>query len=562
MTNERDKNLRRRAEDKAAAVAAQDIEVPSLAEAKRLVHELRVHQIELEMQNAELRQTRAALETSRTRYFELYDLAPVGYLTLGEPGLILEANLRAAALLGVPRDALVNQPLHRFVLPEDQDVYYLHRKQLFETGAPQACELRLMRQDGRPFWARLEGTMGQDAESGAPVCRVTMSDITEHKTTEERLRQSEKMEAIGQLAGGVAHDFNNQLAGVLGYADMLVDRLEDENLSRYARNIKMAGTRAADLTRQLLAFARKGKYAIVPVNVHRILGEVAELLRRSIDKQIQVRQHLDADPPMVSGDPSQIQNALLNLGLNARDAMPDGGELVFATRILDFADALPGDDQPTGRCLEISVRDSGVGMGPETKRRLFEPFFTTKGPGRGTGMGLASVYGTVRNHGGAIRVRSELGEGTTMLIYLPLLDQPVPDTPETPAVSAAPCHGRVLVVDDEKLVLDLAVDMLTRLGCEVIACADAVEALETYRRSWREIDLVLLDMVMPKMSGKALFEALRAIHPQVKALLASGYSLNGEAQSILDAGVLAFVQKPFTLTDLSGKVTAALGKNG
>jgi CheY-like chemotaxis protein len=280
-----------------------------------------------------------------------------------------------------------------------------------------------------------------------------------------------------------------------------------------------------------------------------------------VDPRITIVQALKANPPLALGDPTQIQNALLNLALNARDAMPEGGELILATDVVvldeEYCRGNPYEMSP-GRYLRICVTDSGVGMSEEVRRHLFEPFFTTKGLGKGTGMGLAAVYGTVRNHKGAIDVYSEPGHGTTVKVYLPLLESA--EQAETPAEVGEPVRGtaRILVVDDEEVVLKLAAEALRDLGYQVTTCKDGAEAVAYYREAWRSIDLVILDMVMPAFGGRETFLAMRETNPAVRAILSSGYSLNGQAQAILDEGVLDFVQKPFQLRELSSKVAAAL----
>ncbi|MBN2711866.1 MAG: transporter substrate-binding domain-containing protein [Planctomycetes bacterium] len=387
-------------------------------------------------------------------------------------------------------------------------------------------------------------------------------DVTERQRMEDQLRQSEKMQAIGQLAGGIAHDFNNQLSGVLGYADMLSSKLEDEKLKRYVDNIMMAGKRAADLTKQLLAFSRKGKYLSMPVDIDKVLSEVVAILEHSIDKRISISQILKARPSVTLGDPTQLQNVFLNLALNARDAMPEGGSLIFETDISelkeDFCKKHAYSISP-GVYLKVSVTDSGCGISEDVKKHMFEPFYTTKGLGEGTGMGLASVYGTVRSHHGAITVYSEEGHGTTFHVFLPLSDH---DGGKADRHEASIVRGtaRILIVDDEEVVRELGSEMLRDLGYKVVTARDGKEAVKYYARSWRHIDLVILDMVMPVMSGRDTFIAMREINPDIRAILSSGYSINGEAQSILDDGVMEFVGKPFVQAQLSDAIARVLGK--
>ncbi len=391
------------------------------------------------------------------------------------------------------------------------------------------------------------------------VCAV-YRDVTERHVLEERLRQTEKLSAIGQLAGGVAHDFNNQLVGIQGYAELLASGLEDEKLQRYATLIQQASSRATDLTKQLLAYARKGNFLHGPVDMHQVIEEVVPLLQHTLDKRIRIRLDLHAGEATTAGDSAQLQNALLNMALNARDAMPDGGELAFETAVVRLDEAYcrsrPYEIMP-GRYLEIRVSDTGIGMDRETQARIFEPFFTTKPLGEGTGMGLAAVYGTVKSHGGAINVYSEPGRGTAFTIHLPMTSAETEAEAELPA---GPVRGsaRILVVDDEPVVRAMAADMLESLGYEVATANDGQEALECYEREEGRFDLVLLDLVMPRVGGREAFEQLHRLNPGVRVLLASGYSMNSEAQAILDQGARDFIQKPFQADNLSRKIAAIL----
>jgi len=382
---------------------------------------------------------------------------------------------------------------------------------------------------------------------------------------EEKLRQSEKMEVLGQLAGGVAHDFNNQLSAIMGFAEMLRPNLADDELHEFAENIITSCKRSRDLTMQMLAFARKGKYQIDTVNVHEIVREVITFLGRSIDKQINIRQHLKANPSTIQGDETQIQNALLNVTINARDAMPEGGDIVFETSVVELdkknCDTLKSNVSP-GRYLLLSISDQGVGMDEETVKHAFEPFFTTKRIGKGTGMGLAAVYGTVENHGGAVSLESEADKGTLMKIYLPLVEEDslIQKTKDRIAKPEKAATGSILMVDDEEMVLKMCDQMLRRMGYKVTTSMNGKEAIEYYRKSWKQIDVVILDMVMPELGGLDMFIAMREINPEIKAVLSSGYSLDGPAQEILNEGVKGFIQKPFTMKTLRAVLAKLLGR--
>lgn len=381
--------------------------------------------------------------------------------------------------------------------------------------------------------------------------------------SEELLRQSEKMRAIGQLAGGIAHDFNNQLTGIVGAADMLRDDLPNgSELAHLADDILVSAKRASELTAQLLAFARKGKYLSVPIDLHRIIHEVTGILEHTIDKKIQIHQHLDAQLPMVKGDPTQIQNAIMNIALNARDAMPNGGELTVSTSIenlgSDFCNRSVFDISP-GNYVRLSIADSGVGMDEHTRSQMFEPFFTTKEKRGGTGMGLASAYGTLRNHGGAVDVKSMPGQGTVVKVYLPQLLEEMEDSQPEAFDSAEEVSGAcVLLVDDEEFVIDTARRMLAVSGFTVHVCRNGAQALRWYTNHWQEVDLVLLDMVMPEMGGRETYMEMKKINPDVRVLLSSGYSVDGDAREIIDAGCDGFIQKPYRRTELTGKISEIL----
>ncbi len=389
------------------------------------------------------------------------------------------------------------------------------------------------------------------------------TDITDHKQMEDRLHQAEKMDAIGKLAGGVAHDFNNQLGGIMGLGELLCNRLTDPQLRDYALSIVTAATRASDITSKLLAFARKGQYQYTVVDIHSIILEVVGILSHSIDKRIKIETVLDAAPSTTMGDPSQLQSALLNLAINSRDAMPEGGMLIFTTKteFLDyqFCISRPYEIHP-GSYVCISVKDTGCGIAKDKIERIFEPFFTTKMVGKGTGMGLAAVYGTIKMHKGAINVQSELGKGATFNVYLPLSSRDVCNIAAPAPITYASSPSKILVVDDEEVIRKVAESILNELGYRTICCDDGKSAVKFYQEHWQEIDLVLLDMVMPEMNGPETFAAIKKINPQVSVIISSGYSLNGVAQAMLNDGVCGFIQKPFRRLQLSSCVFEALNK--
>ena len=550
--------------------ASEHLDPPSPEDILVTLHELRVHQIELDMQNEELRRTQAALGAERERYLDLYDQAPVGYCTVSGQDLLIEANLSVATLLGAARDALIKQPISRFIFKEDQDIYYLFRKQPFETGKPQACEMRMVTTDGTAFWAHLQATVTQD-ESGTPVCRMVISDITERKRAEaerekleEQLRASQKMEAIGNLAGGIAHDFNNLLSVILCCTDFALARVrEDDRTREELLEVHKAGARAVALTRQLLAFSRKQMLQPVVLDLNQIAAGVEKMLRRILGEDIDYVQVLAPDLGAVRADPGQIEQVLMNLVVNARDAMPDGGKLTIETSNVDLDEEYAARHVAVkaGPYVHFAVSDTGCGMDAATQARIFEPFFTTKEKGKGTGLGLSTAYGIVAQSGGHIWVYSEPGQGTTFKIYLPreLSAKMTVTTSRLAAVPTSPTGTEtILVVEDEEAILNIAKRILREAGYTVLTAASPDDALMACKAQQGKIHLLLTDVVMPQMGGRVLAETLVVARPGIKVLYMSGYTDDAIVHhGTLDPGT-HFITKPFTAADLARKVREVL----
>jgi PAS domain S-box-containing protein len=401
-------------------------------------------------------------------------------------------------------------------------------------------------------------------DDGTPIRILGVTrDISERKRLEEQLRQSAKMQAIGELAGGIAHEFNNMLTGILGYANML--RLTAEpgtTVHESARTIERAAERAADLTRKLLGFARRGRRRREEVDLNEVMSNAVTLLRQTITDNVSVSCELNPDELNVIGDRGQLEQVLLNLAVNARDAMPSGGELTISIGTVQIDDASPPvePDVLPGKYAVLRVSDTGSGIAADDLQHIFEPFFTTKGHGRGTGMGLAMVYGTVKNHGGFIEVDSKPGEGTCFSVYLPQDLREAPDQPgPEPEPSGHPQSGKILVVDDEDMVREVARSMLEVCGYDVVDVPNGRDAVEYYRDHGDSIDLVLIDMVMPDMGGRECFRALREMDPGVRAVLSTGYGEDGEAREIVQEGMVGLVLKPFSRAALAATVSEALG---
>jgi signal transduction histidine kinase/CheY-like chemotaxis protein len=385
---------------------------------------------------------------------------------------------------------------------------------------------------------------------------IIYADRTEESHLENQIRQMEKMDAVGKLAGGIAHDFNNQLTGIIGFAELLRRKNSAPDLDRYISHILTSSRRSADLTGKLLSFAHVGIVKPVTVSMHAILDEVITVLKRTIDKRIRIVCECAASPDSVKGDASLLQNAILNLAINARDAMPDGGQLSFHTRIVSLDQSVSFYLDPTltaGDYLLLEVADTGCGIPAELHTRIFEPFFTTKSSGQGTGIGLAAVYGTIKQHKGAISLNSELGRGTEFRLYLPLDVDTGEDAVESSEsrIIRARRPRRILLADDEILVREMIQESLEELGYQVTPCANGFEALSVFADRQDEIDLVILDMMMPELGGEDACEMLRELKPDAKVLLASGYAIQESTQSLLKRPHTAFIQKPFDLVELS-----------
>ena len=384
------------------------------------------------------------------------------------------------------------------------------------------------------------------------------TDITNFKKMEEELRQAHKMEAVGTLTGGIAHDFNNLLMGIQGHASLISMDLESSHPHvEHIKAIEEYIRSAVDLTRQLIGFVRGGKYEVKPVDINELVLTSADMFGRT-RKGIRIHSNMKPEELIVEADRGQIEQVFLNIFINAWQAMPDGGEIYLETSIvnMDKETCLPHQIDP-GRYVKISVTDTGIGMDNTTRQRIFDPFFTTKEKGRGTGLGLASAYGIVKNHGGMLSVYSEPGHGTTLSIYLPVSDK---KAQKVMAQEKEMIQGSetILLVDDEEMIINVGKAMLERLGYRVVTATDGKQAVKVVSKMDNEIDMVILDIIMPGIDGGEAFDRIREIQPELPVMLSSGYTVTGHATEIMSRGCNGFIQKPFNLSELSQKIRQIL----
>jgi len=431
-------------------------------------------------------------------------------------------------------------------------------KELTKNKALRDYELTIKRKDGTLIDISGSFSLVTDEKDEVIGTLGIFRDISDRKKLEAHLMEVQKMESVGTLAGGIAHNFNNLLMGIQGYTSLMLDDLDAghphyEKLTHIEEQIKSG----SNLTRQLLGFARNGKYAVRPADLNTIVKETAEMFG-SVRKEISIHGRYAGNLCLVDVDRGQVEQVLLNLYVNAFQSMPEGGELYLETEVvaLDASYAAQHDVTP-GTYAKVSVTDTGSGMDKETMKRIFEPFFTTKEMGRGTGLGLASAYGIIKGHAGIITVHSEQGFGTTFTIYLPASTR---DISPTKGDSENMLTGKetILLVDDETTIINVNREMLERLGYEVLTATSGNEAVETYKEHQNNINLVILDMIMPGMSGRETFDTLRMVEPGIKVILASGYSISGAALQIMDRGCQSFLQKPFRMELLSRTIRDVL----
>jgi PAS domain S-box-containing protein len=499
------------------------------------------------------------LRASEQRYRLLADNATDMISRHTRDGVFVYASPACRTLLGCEPQELVGKSGYALLHPDDLTLARQEVTALFERAGPAPAEFRLQRKDGSFVWVEMT-TRRLDDDSGEVIC-VTR-DVTARKRLEEQLLQAQKMEAVGRLAGGIAHDFNNLLTIIISYSELVVDSMAAEDPSRQLiQEIHKAGERAAKVTRQLLAYSRKQVLRLEVLDLNDMIGETQQMLERLLGADVHLVTILDPRLGRVSADLGQTTQVLLNLVVNARDAMPNGGDLVIETRNVDLTEADRWNDVDfrPGPHVLLSVTDKGTGMNAEVRAHLFEPFFTTKEVGKGTGLGLSTVYGIVKQSGGQIEVRSWPGEGTTVRVYFPRIEgTPAARSGGVRKPAARQGNETILLVEDDEGLRELGRLILMANGYEVLTARDGNEALRLSEGQTAALHLLLTDVVMPQMSGRQLAEKLLARRPGLKVLFVSGYARDALKPQGVGESALPFLQKPFTPATLTRKVREVL----
>ncbi len=512
------------------------------------------------------------LSINRERLNTALDAAQIGSFTIKLPERDWIPDEQLRRLFGIESDenSYDLNTWYDQILDKDKENTILKIERCIAKSTFSKFEFRIKNKQDDIKWFRCSMQVSERNEKGEAVLLVGVNvDTTKEQNMletirkqEDTLAQSRKLKAMGQLTGGIAHDFNNMLATILGFSELLADELEDnEELSYYCKNITDTCERAAALTSQLLTFSRKSGNITTVIDLHALIKNTLELLRHSISKNIELKYDLKANEHFILGENSPLQNILLNMGFNARDAMGDKGSIIISTQNVTFNDEeakkMPMEIN-AGHYICMDVRDTGSGMKKEVLDKIFDPFFTTKGQGKGTGLGLSSAYGTINAHNGSIRAESEIGAGTVFHIYFPLTDlKPKQEVQAGKVVKSENIEGGlVLVIDDEVAIRKMLCKTLEYVGYDVIEAKTGRDGIDIYQEKQDSITAVILDVIMPEMDGVAVYRELRKINPDVKVLISTGYASNKQTLELESMGVLGFLRKPYRQSDLVSAVNA------
>jgi len=570
-------SLRRQAADRLHKGRKKPMDIPASKEGMlRLIHELSVHQIELEMQKEELILAREELEEGLARYADLYDFAPLGYVTLSRQMEILESNLTGAELLGFERGRLIGQDFMQFVFHEHQHIIKEFIEELFRGELPQPCEvmLREVQQQSLTDGGRVPKKIvriSATLDSGVQRCRVALIDVSRERAVEREnaelqstLLQAQKIEIVGQLAGGIAHDFNNMLGVILGYTELALERTGVEESVRGDLEIIMqTASRSADLTAQLLSFARKQTITPKVLDLYAEIESLLPMLQMAVGETISIRQTSSSSSARVCIDPLQVSQILINLCINSRDAIVRDGTITLETgRVhVSIVNVKGGHPCPTpGEYITLTVTDTGSGISPKHLPHIFEPFFTTKGVGKGTGLGLSVIYGILKQNNGCIACTTKKGNGAVFTVFIPEYMPPEAKNLELDQQDQAIAFTghTVLLVEDEPSVRTLIKGILESRKYRVLTAGDAAEALRIFDKESIRISILLTDVVMPDMNGVELSNTLLKVDSSLKTLFMSGYAPETIDQHEMFSIGENFIGKPFAIKDLIDSITRLL----
>ena len=519
------------------------------------------NQVSVALQNASLFEQ---VRQSEQQYADLYEHSPDMYHSVDRNGIVVGCNLRESRVLGLPKEEIIGRPLLRLFPESQHEQVRKNLRKMFELGEElKDVEEQVQKRDGTLIDVSVNSSIVYDADGKPLLARAVLRDITEKKKMEAKILQAQKIDSIGNLAGGVAHDFNNILTSILGSASIMRRKLKgDARWTKYVDLIETSSRRGAAVTRQLLTFARKANPHVRLVDMNSVIDQTLRLFEATTTKSIEIKYEPSPDPVIVKADEGQLQQAILNLCINARDAMPNGGTLSIRCQPILFSEgqARQFADGKMGAYVMITVADTGTGISKDILHRIYEPFFSTKEASKGTGLGLSVVHGVVRSHNGYVNVESEIGTGTVFTIYLPRIIDARPvnrDLFTVERISGGNEH--ILLIEDEASVSEIGVDILCDLGYNVEVACEGKAALEKLGNAQRPFDLVILDMNMPHMDGRATFDIIKQQYPQLKVLVCSGYSEAMLDEDRFVESIDGFIQKPYETEDLALKIREVLG---
>lgn len=544
-------NLRAEAEKRVTLNPRVDYSTMSATDIASLVHELKTHQIELEMQNDEMRRAQDELLFAHEQYSELYEFAPIGYITTDDRGVIQRANLTLSNMIDIPRSELMNKELQQFFVKDDLNELYILQQKTLKSTDRQSTELRFSLSNGS-LWVRVDSTCVKDLVDDNCLIRMVFTDITERKQAEveqaqfqRELNQANKMAALGQLAGGIAHDFNNILGVILGYSELAQHKAFSNgytDLNHYLSTIGKASIRGRDLVNKMLAFCRNDVSSDQPLQLMSQINEEIQMIQSMLPSSLKINTDIAEDLPAILMDPIQLNQLLMNLCINARDAMKGQGVISIHVKMAVAIDDECSDcrEKITGDWVELTIIDTGGGIAPDVLTKMFNPFFSTKKSGEGAGMGLSTIHGIMHSHNGHICVETELGKGTIFRLLFPPAMEAIDDkTVQHPSSSEDVIQeygARILVVDDESSLVNLYEEILKTCHFKPTVFTSSKSAFEFFELNPDEFDLLITDQTMPEMSGIDLIKKIRKIRPDLPIILNTGYSddINDETANILN----------------------------